>query len=110
MAEIFYRKKNDRELGISVICYDDAGAVSLTGATATFSMKNVSTGTVKVSAGACSLGATTGQVTYSWASGDTDTVGKYYGEFRVTFGDGKKATFPSAPEPYFIVYIQEVLE
>ncbi len=114
MSEEFFRKKGDREEPITVILKDDSGAVNLTGATVKFTMSNATSGAVKVSQGACTIatqtGATIGQVTYSWGATDTDTVGRYYAEFRVTFGDGKKATFPSNEDVYIIINIQPTLE
>lgn len=35
-----------------------------------------------------------GEVQYSWQSGDTDSVGTYRAEFVVTFSDGTIRTFP----------------
>lgn len=50
----------------------------------------------KVSGAATILNAEQGLVQYELAEGDTDTVGTYKGEFKVTFPSGKTRTFPGA--------------
>lgn len=50
---------------------------------------------------------TNGEVTYSWASGETDTKGTYIGEVEVEFASGETKTFPSRGN--FTIYINEGL-
>lgn len=52
-------------------------------------------GTPKISSPATVANAAGGQVTYDWAAVDTDTPGKYVGEFEVIWSNLKKQTFPT---------------
>jgi len=47
------------------------------------------TGNVSVDA------AVSGDVSYQWQSGDTDTLGSYKAEFVVTYSDGTTQSFPT---------------
>ena len=62
-----------------------------------FHMKEATAGVLKIDDGACAknVDPTTGEVTYTWASGDTDTAGSYLGEFEVLWPNSKTQTFPS---------------
>lgn len=53
----------------------------------------------KVDAAATVVDAGTGVVKYQWTSGDTNEIGDYAGEFKVTAADGTPRTTPS---PSFI--------
>ena len=69
-------------------------AEDLTGATVTFSMVNAADDSVKVSASAAVVDdAATGQVSYTFASGDVDTAGIFYGSF-TKVDSGADDTFP----------------
>jgi len=87
--------------------YSDAALtvpVDLTGATVVFWARSVS-GTVQVDDGACVItDATGGAVSYSWASGDTDTVGKFVCSFKVTFADTTIGHFPNNED--IALYVQ----
>lgn len=75
----------------------DGTAQDLAGGTVTFSMKRKRTGVVKVSAANVAIvSAAAGTVKYSWASGDVDTPGVYYGQFTVTGLAGGPAVFPTS--------------
>lgn len=97
MADTFYIKQNDTSPAL-IATLKDSGAVviNLTGATTVFKMRNVSgvivslTGTNSVDAP-----ATGGIARFTFSAADTATVGRYQGEFQVTFGDGSVETFPN---------------
>lgn len=73
--------------------YQGGEVVNLTGKTVTFRMVD-DAGTEKVAATSATVDdATAGEVSYSWAAGDVDTAGTYYGYFIVT-SSAKDDTFP----------------
>ena len=79
---------------IAVISYSDGSLPDLTGASATFAMRDA-VGTVVIPETACTVNAATNEVSYAWSSGDTDTAGEYTGEFTVTGAGGKITSYPS---------------
>lgn len=92
----FYIKQNDTSPAMLATLQDASGsAVNITGGSVRFHMRPVGSTTAKVSTTATIVTASTGSVRYSWASGDTDTVGAYQAEFQVTYSDGKIETFPN---------------
>jgi hypothetical protein len=80
---------------------DDNGAINLTGATVKFQMRLPGSSTLKVDAAAAVTNAAAGQVTYTWVTADTDTIGLYVGWFLVTF----TAKNLYAPEPPLVIQI-----
>jgi hypothetical protein len=94
----FHIKQNDRKPDLEAICIDqDNAVVNLTAAVAVkFNMIDPG-GAVKISLGAASIVAppTDGKVQYLWGAIDTDTAGKFNGEFEVEWSDGTKTTFPN---------------
>jgi len=90
-------KQNDTRPYLKIKLVDEDGNnVDLTSATVTFTMRNRSTGTVKVNAGSCTVtSASAGEVEYRWGSTDLNTVGVYDGEFQITFGDASILTLPA---------------
>src|SRR4051812_14645234 len=67
---------------------------NLTGATVRFLMSKRD-GTSVINNAAAIVDPTAGKVEYAWGSSDTLLAGKYYCEFRVTFGDGRITTVPN---------------
>ncbi len=76
---------------------DGAGeAIDLTTATVQFRMRATDGGALVIDSPASIVGvATLGNVSYSWQSGDTDTPGYYFAEWRVTYGGGGILTVPN---------------
>lgn len=68
--------------------------IDLTGYTVTFTMRLLSTSTVKVSAAATVDSATAGTVRYAWGATDLDTAGTYECFWQITAG-GKTRTIPA---------------
>lgn len=109
----FKIKQNDRRPVFVVVLKDNFGEpgeaiVNLTaaGGTAFFNMRAASGGAVKISRGtALVTNAAGGEVTYSWISADTDTVGSYEAELEVQWNDGKVETFPN--DGYWTVTIAD---
>lgn len=90
-----HMKQNDRLPPLEVtIKKTDGTALDLTGATAKLIMVNEATDKVKIAAAATVKDATNGVVEYSWAAGDTNTVGDYRAEIELTLG-GLTRTAPS---------------
>ena len=96
MPSHFYIKENDTRPAITAILTDaNDAAVNLTGATVAFSMRVEPAGSVKLSAVSANVtDSEAGQVSYSWATGNTDTAADYEAEFQVTFAGGTIQTFP----------------
>ena len=96
MPSHFYIKEDDTRPAITAILTDaNDAAVNLTGASVAFSMRVEPAGTVKLSAVLANVtNAEAGQVSYNWATGDTDTPADYEAEFQVTFAGGAIQTFP----------------
>jgi hypothetical protein len=93
---VFHVKQNDLAKPITVYLeYSDDTPADITGATVKFIMRREKTvATPKVNASATVVDATTGQVRYDWAEGDTDTPGRYDCEWQVTLPGGEPGTFP----------------
>lgn len=108
MAADWTMKKNDLLPELVVTLEDAVGPVDLAGASSiTFKMilKDSMGGTPKIDAAATpdpDQVTNKGKCTYTWASGDTDTVGVYYGEFEAIYGT-KPLTYPNGS--YYIIAI-----
>lgn len=104
----FKIKTNDTSPKLNVTLKDASGnLINLTGTSVRFHMKKYGASSLKVDA-AADIVDEEGQVRYSWAAGDTDTAGSYYGEFEVTYGDSSVETFPNSG--YFTILIKEDLD
>lgn len=103
---VLYIKKNSRApKAEAILSFSDGTVQDLTGCTVRFLMRPVGSTTPKVAAAATVEVASDGHVSYTWASGDTDTVGTYEQEWEVTLADGRIAVFPA--QGYNYVVIQE---
>ena len=95
MAVDFIIKKDDDLPNIRATLFDGVGVpVNLSAATVEFRMASLAGG-VKASGSAVVVDAANGVVEYAWQAGDTDTVGRYRAEFKVTIG-GELQTFPTS--------------
>lgn len=96
-CDVFYIKTNDTSPALRYALLPRT--TDLSGATVVFNLRDRQ-GTVKVSRGSATVVTATGTPTveYPWQAGDTDTEGRFYGEFEVTFGDGAVGTFPNSEE------------
>lgn len=90
----FSIRKGDRLPAIEAQLFDGETPVILTGASVELRYRPVNGGTVIVKA-AVIADALTGRVKYEWAANDTDTAGVYAAAWRVTFADGRKASYPN---------------
>jgi len=97
----FIIKRNDTlpDLQINIKTRNCINAIvpfNLSGVTAcTFSMVDECGTVVIASNQAQVINASGGTVQYSWLDGDTNTSGKYQGEFELYFDDGKKISVPN---------------
>lgn len=78
----------------------------LTGCTVEFLMSDLN-GTQIIEDACVVITPAEGRVKYSWASGDTDNIGTFQGEFRVTSGS-KTRTYPN--KGYLKIKIVEDLD
>jgi hypothetical protein len=112
----FEIKQNDRRPLFVVVLKDDFGeateaVVNLTTATSAFFNMRLVGGAVKINRGSAAItNAAGGEVTYSWGTADTDTVGAYEAEVEIVWNDGKPETFPGGPSAggsYFQITITD---
>lgn len=98
MLADFFIRKGDRLPEIVATLQDANGvAVPLTSVSSVhFRMRAPNSATYKVDAAAVITDPFNGQVTYTWATPDTDTAGEYLADWLVTFSDGRSETFPNA--------------
>jgi hypothetical protein len=98
--------KNDlRPSILATLKNADGTVVDLTGCSAKFHMRQNETAIINKDATIITP-PTAGQVRYDWASGDTNYSGMCHGEFEITFGDGKKQSFPTKGD-FEIIFREE---
>lgn len=86
--------KNDRKPTLPITLKRDGGPVDLsTASSVNLRLVNLSTGALKFSTAASIIGASTGEVTYSWGATDLDTAGEYAVKAQITWGVGVTETF-----------------
>lgn len=90
----FHIRKGDRLPAIEAQLFADDVAVVLSGASVELRYRPVDGGVVVTKTAAVS-DAALGKVKYEWAANDTDTAGVYAALWRVTFADGRKASYPN---------------
>ncbi len=115
MANIFYLKSGDTYPNIETILSDAVGPVDLTGCTVDFVMSVAGAGNAMIDKPAIlvepQIGDDVGRVYAEFEDGETDELGTYKVEWRVTFPDGKIATFPRGENtPFNRVIIQEKVD
>jgi hypothetical protein len=92
----FTIKQHDTRPIIQVNLAVGGSLVNLTTATSvSFIMAPALGGAATIDAAATIDDAATGLVSYTWAAGDTDTVGSFDAEWEVLWSDGSKQTFPT---------------
>lgn len=111
----FYLKKNDTAPAIETILSDINGAVDLTGCTVLFRMSEAGAGNLMVEKAATIVvpqaGADKGKCYAEFEAEDTAVIGEYRVEWKVTFSDGKVATFPRGEGDLFNkIIIQEIVD
>jgi hypothetical protein len=81
---------------------DESGVLNLSGASGVkFQMRAPGSNTLKIDAAADIVTPATGEVRYTWATGNTDTSGLYLGWFEVTTAT---KTF-AVPEPPMVIEV-----
>tara|TARA_B100000073_G_C23581603_1_gene512462 strand:- start:314 stop:667 length:354 start_codon:yes stop_codon:yes gene_type:complete len=94
---VHYLKRNDSLPDLEVTLQDSSGtALSLTGATVKFSMKNDVDNTIKIDKTACTLiSGVTGGVKYNFTSANTNVAGTYQAEFQIEYANSDVLTVPT---------------
>lgn len=101
-------KQDDTQPAMKVRLKDASGnPVCLTGATVRVAIQHYSQPDIKFLRDAYIQDAITGEVWLVWQSEETQVTGLYRIEFRVTYQDGNRETFPN--DGYLMVKIMERL-
>ena len=91
-------------VGPATLKFEDGTGRDLTDCTVNFHLTNKETGELKVDAPAVITDVgPPGQVEYRWQGTDTNTPGRYKGEFEVTRPDTKTQTWPTIEELEIII-------
>jgi len=99
-------KQDDTQPAMKVRLKDSAGnPANLTGATVRVAIQHYSRPAIKFNRAAHIADAITGEVWLVWQPEETETPGLYRIEFRVTYQDGNRETFPN--DGYLLVNILE---
>lgn len=94
MTDVFLKVGDTWPLLTARIEYSDGTAPDLTGATATFALRDAR-GLVVIPETACTVSPSTTTVSYAWTSANTATPGEYTGEFTIHTAGGRVITHPS---------------
>jgi hypothetical protein len=99
-------KQDDTQPALKVILKDSAGnPANLTGATVQVAIQHYSQPDIKFLRDAYIADAVAGEVWLVWQPEETQVTGLYRIEFRVTYQDGNRETFPN--DGYLLVNILE---
>lgn len=99
-------KQDDTQPAMKVRLKDSAGnPVNLTGASVQVAIQHYSKPVIKFLRSAYVADASTGEIWLIWQPEETQVTGLYRIEFRVTYQDGNRETFPN--DGYLIVNILE---
>lgn len=99
-------KQDDTQPAMKVRLKDSAGnPANLTGATVRVAIQHYSKPVIKFFRSAYVADASTGEVWLIWQPEETQVTGLYRIEFRVTYQDGNRETFPN--DGYLMVNILE---
>ncbi len=101
-------KQDDTQPAMKVRLKDSAGnPANLTGASVQVAIQHYSQPAIKFNRDAYIADAVTGEVWLIWQPEETQVTGLYRIEFRVTYQDGNRETFPN--DGYLMVNILERL-
>jgi hypothetical protein len=99
-------KQDDTQPAMKVRLKDSAGnPANLTGASVRVAIQHYSQPAIKFNRDAYIADAVAGEVWLIWQPGETQVTGLYRIEFRVTYQDGNRETFPNGG--YLLVNILE---
>lgn len=87
-------KRNDTKKPLKAVLSNESGPIDLTGCTVRFIMSDTMTKVMKINREALIQDAVNGTVWVVFEDGETDTPGTYKAEFKVTYTDFRKETFP----------------
>jgi len=106
MKQIYVKEGDLLPVVEATLYFEDGTGMDLTDCTVKFHMIDAE-GTKKVDAAAVITDTgPPGKVEYRWVAADTDTPGRYRGEFEVTRVDTKTQTWPTL-EPLEIIILEE---
>lgn len=102
MAADFSIKKGDTRPALAATLKDNDVAIDLTNATSVLLLAKRTTsqaGTPDISGTCTFVNRPAGQISYTWAAGNTSIVGIYNLEFQITWNDGGVETVPNDVPP-----------
>lgn len=114
--DAFHIRRNDRLPAYLVDVYDEFGEqVDLSASTSVVFSMRAQDGTLKVDRVAASVvagpdGSTLSRLQYSWGATDTDTGGRYLGEFELTFPGPLLRTFPASRNTKLVVHVNDDID
>lgn len=108
MSRLTMKRGDTRPILIVALTDAEDTPVDVTGATLRFLMREqAAPATVVLNTTATTPNAASGILHYVWVAGDTATIGRFYGEFEVTFADGTVLTAPT--DDYLRIIVKDDL-